>query len=86
MAGPPLLLVPPPLLASVTPIYVSYNGRCGPDYGRCPGDQCCSLSGWCGGEKGISGAYCNYAGHGAGMGCMMAYNSPPPTPLVKGVD
>jgi hypothetical protein len=49
----------------VTPIEVSQNNMCGPDYGtRCPGNQCCSQTGWCGGEKGKFSTYCRHADHG----------------------
>jgi hypothetical protein len=39
---------------------ISTNGRCGPSYGNtaCPGKQCCSIFGWCGGEAGKNDAWC----------------------------
>lgn len=39
---------------------VSDDGRCGPNNGdkKCSGKQCCSKSGWCGGEKGVNSAWC----------------------------
>ena len=42
------------------PLVVSTNGRCGPfqGYTRCPGTQCCSSYGWCGGERGEYSGHC----------------------------
>jgi len=39
---------------------VSDDGRCGPNNGgkKCTGKQCCSKSGWCGGEKGVNSNWC----------------------------
>ena len=36
------------------------SGRCGPNHGnkKCSGKQCCSKSGWCGGEKGVNSNWC----------------------------
>jgi len=36
------------------------DGRCGPNHGnkKCTGKQCCSKSGWCGGEKGVNSNWC----------------------------
>jgi len=37
----------------------SKDGRCGPSIEkRCPGSQCCSEYGWCGGQKGVKSDYC----------------------------
>lgn len=39
---------------------VSKDGRCGIGYNNtiCPGKQCCSTSGWCGGEQGVPSDWC----------------------------
>jgi len=39
---------------------VEDDGRCGPNHGdkKCTGKQCCSESGWCGGEKGTNSNWC----------------------------
>ena len=39
---------------------VEDDGRCGPNHGdkKCTGKQCCSKSGWCGGEKGTNSNWC----------------------------
>ena len=39
---------------------ISTNGKCGPnaDNTACPGEQCCSIHGWCGGKKGQNDAWC----------------------------
>lgn len=39
----------------------SSNGRCGPQFGNtaCPGTQCCSIYGWCGGEVGKNDDWCS---------------------------
>jgi len=36
------------------------DGRCGPNHGgkKCTGKECCSKSGWCGGEKGTNSNWC----------------------------
>jgi len=36
------------------------EGRCGPNHGdkKCTGTQCCSKTGWCGGEKGVNSNWC----------------------------
>jgi hypothetical protein len=49
---------------------ISTNGRCGPRNGkkRCPGNQCCSSSGWCGGTKGKYSSHCYRLGKGAFWG------------------
>lgn len=40
---------------------ISTNGRCGIDHGNtiCPGAQCCSKDGWCGGEIGNKSDWCS---------------------------
>jgi len=42
------------------PITISTNGRCGPAFGNttCPGSQCCSPWGWCGGTLGTHSDWC----------------------------
>ena len=35
--------------------------RCGPDYGSCPNEQCCSSAGYCGGTTGENDDYCGTA-------------------------
>ncbi|OUM61793.1 carbohydrate-binding module family 18 protein [Piromyces sp. E2] len=37
---------------------ISKDGRCGPEYGRCPGDLCCSEYGWCGKTSDHCGSGC----------------------------
>ena len=38
---------------------VTKNGRCGPEHKTsCPGSQCCSKFGWCGGSKGTNDEWC----------------------------
>ena len=49
---------------------VSTNGRCGPNNGGtiCPGNQCCSEYGWCGGIRGTTSAWCSNNGRGVDGG------------------
>jgi hypothetical protein len=44
---------------------ISTDGRCGKNHGgkHCPGTQCCSKDGWCGGKKGKRSDFC-YAKNG----------------------
>lgn len=47
----------------------STNGRCGAhgNYKRCPGNQCCSYSGWCAGTKPYYSGWCSkYVSYSAG--------------------
>jgi hypothetical protein len=41
-------------------LQISTNGRCGPQNGNkaCPGNQCCSVFGWCGGSAGSKDDWC----------------------------
>jgi len=36
------------LLSTASSLKISTNGRCGPDYGICPSNKCCSEFGYCG--------------------------------------
>ena len=66
-AVPPGSPLPPPPPPPPDP-NVSTNGRCGIPWGggkRCPGKQCCSTSGWCGGSQGTYSSWCR--GRGAGF-------------------
>ena len=49
---------------------VSKNGRCGRIFGGtiCPGRQCCSSNGWCGGSVGGYSAYCAFNNKGVANG------------------
>jgi hypothetical protein len=49
---------------------VSKNGRCGSAFGAtiCPGGQCCSNYGWCGGSVGQYSAYCSDRNKGVSNG------------------
>lgn len=38
---------------------ISNSEQCGPDYGICPGTQCCSKGGWCGGTQGQTSIWCS---------------------------
>ena len=71
---------PPPSLP------VSRNGRCGPghNYTKCSGNQCCSYSGWCSGNRGTYSAWCSLAGAvGRDNGIYDgAYNGPLPDSVV----
>jgi len=52
---------PPRVVLSATETSTKDNaGRCGPNHGdkKCSGKQCCSKSGWCGGEKGKNSNWC----------------------------
>ena len=44
----------------ITRAPISTDGRCGVDFEnkRCPGTQCCSKYGWCGGERGKPSDWC----------------------------
>ena len=46
---------------------ISTNGRCGPQFGNtsCPGSQCCSQWGWCGGSVGTYSDWCSKTNSGA---------------------
>lgn len=63
---------------------VSTNGRCGPNYGNtsCSNNQCCSIFGWCGGQKGQNDDWCaTYHGYnGAYDGINSTSSTPAPTP------
>lgn len=48
------------IIVSNLPNPVSTNPRCGAGVGRCPGTQCCSRWGWCGGNRGTQSASCRY--------------------------
>ena len=53
----------PYLYTGIEGIKTSTNDRCGPWHGsrKCPGNQCCSSSGWCGGTVGRNSSWCaNY--------------------------
>jgi hypothetical protein len=49
---------------------VSKNGRCGSAFGEtiCPGGQCCSNFGWCGGSVGQYSAHCSDRNKGVSNG------------------
>ena len=49
-------------VTSTKPLSTSTNGKCGPDYGVCPNNNCCSKYGYCG----TSTAYC-------GTGCQSEF-------------
>jgi hypothetical protein len=76
---------PPPSLP------ISRNGRCGPAFNntKCPGNQCCSFSGWCSGDRGTYSAWCfaNWAGNvGRDNGIYDgAYDGPLPSSVVGAI-
>lgn len=57
---------------------ISTNGRCGPSNNQkvCPGNQCCSESGWCGGIQGKKSKWCFNKGIGLNMGYYDAGDGP----------
>jgi hypothetical protein len=79
---------------------VSTNGKCGPNNNEtiCPGSQCCSDEGWCGGTKGdgtypTSGPWCAYEtnytqykygdARGTAGGIYDGTSPPPPKPPTR---
>ena len=63
---------------------VSTNGRCGPFHGdkRCPGKQCCSPHGWCGGSQGTFSSWCfNRDGNIGRDNGKYDGKAPPPPPM-----
>ena len=51
-------------MGTVAGTVTSTNGRCGPanGYTSCPGQQCCSVHGWCAGTKSEKSAWCAMPG------------------------
>ena len=60
------------IIRSSSPNPVTTNPQCGAGYGRCPGTQCCSRWGWCGGSRGTYSGNC--AGYENNVG-YVGYNS-----------
>ena len=60
------------IIRSSSPNPVTTSPRCGAGYGRCPGTQCCSRWGWCGGNRGAYSGNCTGYENNVGY---VGYNS-----------
>ena len=60
----------------------SQDGRCGPVHGntKCPGTQCCSNSGWCGGVIGVQSDWCSKQMNNTWVGDLSDFDGIPTTP------